>query len=86
MGWSCSSPHLARVRPADVIVTGMGIATGHHILKLEMGEGKSQDKQTAHGITNLGLTVGFPQGTITALDSFVPEVTNGHIHHSLGHR
>lgn len=73
------------MKPADVTLTETGIVTGHHILKLEMGEGKRQDKQTAHCTTNLGLTTGFHQGNTTAPDSLMPKVTNGHIHHSLWH-
>lgn len=71
------------MRPADIIGTETGIATDHHILKLEMGEGKRKGRQIARCIANLGLAIDFYQGNVTALGSLAPEVTNGHIHHSL---
>lgn len=73
------------MKPADVIGTEMGIATGCHIFKLKPGEGKRRRRQTAHCITNLGLAIDVYQRNVTALDSLTPEVTNRPIHRSLWH-
>lgn len=73
------------MKPADVIGTEMGLATGCHILKLKLGEGKRRGRQTARCITNLGVAIDVYQRNVTALDSLTPEVTNGPIHHSLWH-
>lgn len=74
---------LVCLRPTSNTGTKMEVATDHHILQTEIGEGKRKSKQIAHCATTSAFAIDFYQGNVTALDSLTPEVINGHIHHSL---